>query len=145
MPGGALPAAEHRNDLPLVDLVDDVSEKEVDRNAAVVEKKPLERHLVAGEEGVPPAKRRGSHAVSVEHRRVASVDRVVQKADVIGEVLDRFGRPVLFEILGGCKRHGGRRMQMSEHEARIVDREVIDDGDVHVRLVEFLGTDFFEN
>lgn len=36
-------------------------------------------------------------------------------------------------------------MQMSEHEARIVDREVIDDGDVHVRLVEFLGTDFLEN
>ena len=56
-----------------------------------------------------------------------------------------FGRPVLFEIFGRCERHGGRRVQMPEHEARVVDREVIDDGDVHVRLVEFLGTDFLEN
>ena len=67
---------------------------------------------------------------------------MVQKADVIGEVLDRFGRPVLFEILGGCKRHGGRRVQMTEHEPGIVDRQMVDDGDVHFMLVEFLRPDF---
>ncbi len=126
VPAPALPAAHERNDDAGAQLLDEVPEIDVDRNALVVQHAAFEHELLVFVTFALPAQRGARHPLAPKALGGRLVHTREEQPRMLGEFLRTLGRPVTAQIFGRCDGNGASAAVGPQHESRIVAKLAVE-------------------